>query len=363
VKKLTPIITIYHTANFLEEANSTGNVIDYTRGRHFELVPVARLTKSMGELGAYVDTTDHYTRLLLSFSFDGGAPVTPMAKLPADLLFYLTAGNMEKVRASGLPFNNRLLFVKPLPAAAAANYVFQKKTVSCRPCGATALLAAADLVPHIAADVTLDGIRTLIQKPLGSADKTLDLKVTVAGNVFPLVKGDDLKDIHKALQAEQFRTIALSFHKQSDNSLLADFPKILVTDPQMPVSALGVVTIPLAEIKVTETDPAKYTEINNFVLHFPLCQLTLSLTVNTPAFDPGSKLLVDGVAVPGAAVVNHPQMPNYKMVTGTVNNYKVYLYKSKLVTIEQATRKTHTPIDPMNTYKATTNTSTITITK
>lgn len=361
MKKLTPILTLYHTANFLEEGNNAGNVIDYTRGRHFVLEPVAALAERMGELGGYIHRTDHYTRLLISYDFNGGAPVTPLAKLPADLSFYLTAPNMEKVRFSGLPFYNRLLVVKPLPGA--VNYVFDKRTVACTPCGAAAVLAAGDLQPHLPADITVAGIQALMQQPLGKNKMTLDVKVTIAGNAFPLVKDEDLKAIHNALYEQRFKTIALSFNRQSDNSALAAFPKIVVTEGTMPANTIGLVTIPLSTIAVTETDATKYTGINNFIVHFPSFQTTIDLTLNVPTYDAGSKLLLDGVVIPGALAVNHPEMPNYKKVTGAVNNYRVYLYKTKLVTIENGNKKKHTPIDPLNNYNAATNIAKITITK
>lgn len=361
MKKLTPILTLYHTANFLEEGNNAGNVIDYTSGRHFSLEPVVALAERMGQLGGYIHQTDHYTRLLVAYDFNGGAPATPIAKLPAVLSFYLTAPNMEKIRPSGLPFNNRLLVVKPLPTA--VNYVYTKKTVACRPCGAAAVLAANDLLPYIPANVTVAGIQSLMQQPLGKGNRPLDVKVTIAGNIYPLVKDEDLKAIHNALYEQRFQAIALSFNRQSDNSALASFPKMVVTDGDMPINTVGVVNIPLSDVNVTETDAGKYSEINNFIVHFPSFQTTVNLTLNVPSYDAGSKLLLDGVEVAGAVAVNHPQMPNYKKVTGTVNNYRVYLYKSKLVTIENGSKKKHTPIDPMNNYNAATNTSTITINK
>ncbi|WP_276484834.1 hypothetical protein [Paraflavitalea pollutisoli] len=361
MKKLTPILTLFHTANFLEEGNNAGNVIDYTSGRHFVLEPVADLAERMSQLGGYIDQTDHYTRLLVSYEFNGGAPLTPLAKLPAVLSFYLTAPHMEKIRPSGLPFNNRLLVVKPLLPA--VNYVFRKKTVACLPCGAAAELAAGDLLPYIPTNVTVAGIRSLMQQPLEKGTKTLDVKVTIAGNAYPLVKDEDLKAIHNALYEQRFKTIALSFNRQSDNSALASFPKIVVTDGAMPVNTLGVVNIPQGNLAVTETEAGKYSEINNFIVHFPSFQTTINLTLNVPTYDAGSKLMLDGVEIVGAVAVPHPQMPNYKRVTGTVNNYRVYLYKSKLVSIENGSKKKYTPIDPMNNYNAATNTSTITINK
>lgn len=268
---------------------------------------------------------------------------------------------MEEVRCSGLPFHKRLLVVKPLPGV--VNYVFGKKTVACKPCGAAAVLAAGDLLPYIPANVTLAGIQSLVQQPLEKGNQVLDVKVTIAGNTFPLLKDEDLKAIHNALYEQRFKTIALAFHRHSDNSALISFPGITVTDGAMPANTIGVVTIARSGIAVTEVDPAKYNDINNFIVHFPSFQATVDLRLQVPAFDPGFKLLLDGVEVPGTVAVNHPQMPNYKLVTGTVSNYRVYLYKNKLVTIENGSKKNHTPIDPMNGYNPATNTSTITITK
>ncbi|MBX3257535.1 MAG: hypothetical protein KF862_25640 [Chitinophagaceae bacterium] len=361
MKKLTPILTLFHTAGFLEEGNKTGSTIDYTSGRHFGLIPVPSLSRRIKELGGFIVHNDHFTRLFLSFDFDETPPAQSIKKLPATLVFYLTAANMEQLRTSGLQINNRLLFVKPLQAT--VSYIFNKKKVSCKPCGAAPVLAEGDLVPFIPADITLDRIHSLIRKPLGNSNKPLDLKVSISGNSFPLQKDEDLKALHNALYDARFRTIALSFSRNSDNSALADFPKMLVTEPLMPLNTIGVVSIPLSDISVAETDPSKYPEINNYIVHFPYRKVSIALTINTTQYDSGSKLWLDDVEVPGVAVVAHPQMPGYKKITGTFNNYEVYLYKTKRVTIKSGTKKRSIPIDPMNNYYPADNTSYITITK
>lgn len=345
----------------MAEGNATGKVINFTNERMFRLIPVPALTAAISSVNGHIVTADHFTRLFLPFDFGIGPPATPASLLPAQLLFYIQALDMEKARFSGLDFNRRILYVKPL--AGAVDYVFNKKTIACKPCGAAAVMAAGDLVPYFPADITLSGIQTLLQKPLGDATHLLDLKVTVDATVIPLTKDEDLATLHKALQEVKYKTAAISFNRHSDNSLLKSFPKILVTGEPLPASMIGLVSIPVSTLTVNDTNPAKYADLNNFIVHFPSFQATVALTVNTPQFDASAKLLLDGIEVPGAAAVDHPQMPNYKKVTGTVNNYKVYLNKLKQVTIQNGAKKNHTTVNPLNNYNPTTNTATITITK
>ena len=362
MKKLTPILTLFHTANFWADANSTGKEIDFIKeGSLFQLLPEPSLAQRMESLGGYVVQTGHFTRLLLPFDFGITPPAQAVDKLPAQLLFYISASDAAPVKASGLNLNNQILFVKP--TAPAADYTYNKRTISCKPCGAAAVLAAGDLVPYIPADVSLSGIHSLIQKPLGTATQPLDLKVTIDATVIPVVKDEDLKAVHKALHEVRFKTAAISFNRASDNSALKSFAKMLVTPGLLPAGTIGLVSIPTAGLTVNDTNPLKYADLNNYIIHFPSFQATISLTVNTRQFDGAAKLQLDGVDVPGVVAIDHPQMPNYKKVTGTVNNYKIYLNKLDQVTIVTGAKKNHMPVNPLNTYNPATNTANITITK
>lgn len=361
MKKLTQILTLYYTSNFVEEGNSTGKVINFTHERIFQLIPVPSLAAKVNSLNGHIVTADHFTRLFLPFDFGISPPATPVALLPTQLLFYIKAVDSEKARFSGLDFNRRILFVKP--QAGTADYVFNKQTIACTPCGNGAVMAAGDLVPYMPADISLADIQSLIQKPLGNANQLLDLKVTVNATVIPITKDEDLKMLRKALYEERYKTVPVSFNKNSDNSVLKNFPQILVTGDHLPAAVIGLVSIPVSALTVNETNPVKYTDLNNFIVHFPSLQATVALTVNAPQFDNTAKLLLDGQEASGVVAIDHPQMANYKKVTGTVNNYTVYLNKSKQVTIQQGNKQSHTPVNPMNNYNPTTNTAHITITK
>lgn len=361
MKKLTQILTIFHTANFLDEGNPAGKEIDFGNERLFRLQPVPSLAERIRALNGQVVQTNYFTRLFLPFDFGETPPATQIGLLPVELLFYITVVDKEKARCSGIRLNGQVLFVKP--GAGPANYVFKKRTITCKPCGAAAVLAAGDLVPTMPADLSLSGIQSLIQQPLGTATQPLDVKVTIDATVLPLVKDEDLQAVQQALHEARYKTVPVAFNRHSDNSPLKSFPKILVTPGSLPPGTIGLVTIPVASLVVNDTNPTNYTGLNNYIVHFPSFQATLSLTVNTTQFDGSSKLQLDGVDVPGAAAIDHPQMENYKLVTGTVNNYKVYANKLKLVTIVNGAKKKHLPINPMNTYNPATNTATITITK
>lgn len=361
MKKLTPILTIYHTANFLDEGNPAGKEIDFGNAPLLRLAPVPSLADRIQALGGQVVSTNHFTRLFLPFDFGQAPPATSVSHLPAQLLFYIIAVDKEKVRFSGIHLNGQVLFVKP--GAGPASYVFNKKTIACKPCGAAAVLAAGDGVPTMPAGISLSGIQSLIQQPLGNANQPLDLKVTIDATVVPVVKDEDLRTVRQALHEAKYKTAAVAFNRQSDNSALKSFPKILVTPNSLPPGTIGLVSIPVAGLTVNDTNPARYIDLNNYIVHFPGFQATISLTINTTQFDGTSKLQLDGVDVPGASAIDHPQMPTYKKVTGTVNNYKLYANKGKLVTIVNGNKKKNMPIDPMNTYNPATNTATITITK
>jgi len=345
----------------MEEANNTGKVIDFVPEPVFQLLPTPALASIVSKLGGHVLTAAHVTQLFLPFDFSKTPPATPAGLLPDTLYFYITAINAEKARFSGLDADKRILFVSPL--ASTTDYIYTKRTVACKPCGASPVIAAADLVHTIPATISLDGIRSLIQQPLGDDDHLLDLKITIGATIIILTKYDDLQKLHSALQEALYATVAVSFNKNSDSSVLASFSKVVITPESLPVNTIGLIAIPVAALTLTETDPVKYAGLNNFIVHFPSVKPTIVLTVNVPVFDASSKLFLDDQEVLAPGNVPHPQMPGYRQVTKTISNYGLYLNKRKQVTIQQGTKKSATTVNPITNYSSKTNTTTITITK
>lgn len=361
MKKLTSIVNLYHTSNFMEVGNNTGKVIDFVNEHVFSLVPVPELAVRIAVLQGHIISGNNFIQLLLPFDFSTNPPATSIEFLPDELFFFICIANQEKARFCALNFNKRILWVSPV--AGTTDYIFDKRTIACKHLGANPVLADNDLVNYISANATLDEIHILVGQPLGDNDHLLDLKVTVNTAVITVTKDEDLKILQAALREVVYTTIPVSFNKNSDNSLLRNFAQILVTPDSLSADVIGLVRIPVAGLTVNDMSPGNYADLNSFILHFPAFQSKIALTVNTTVFDGSSKLFLDAQEIVAPGIANHPQMPGYKQVTGGLNSYDIYANKSRQVIIQNGTKKISTTVNPMNNYNPATNTATIIITK
>ena len=360
MKKQTQILTLFHTANFIDENNRDGKVIDFTNRSVLELLPLPSLAQRVKALKGIIETTDFFTRIFLPLDFEQSSPAAPVALLPDNVSFFIRAKDTAAIKFSGLEKGKQLFFLSPSGTKEA--YVFGKSTIQCTSCSKAKKVAAGDLVDHLPATLTLDAISLLTEQPIGTENKALDLKIKLGTTEYVIEGSGDLQAVQKALRADVYNIIPVAFHRTSDNSLLKKFTKMLITEGPLPPGVVGIVSIPVEALELAESDQKKFETGNQFVVHLPSASATVSLTLNTTRFTSGSKLLFDDKEVPGPVIQNHPEMPEYKKITATVSGYVPYLTKQKKLIIQTENRKIALSVDPLNHFDPKTKTANITIT-
>lgn len=361
MNKLTPILKLYHTANFIAESNNDGKIIDDDKWPFLAIKLAAPIAAKIQSLQGQIAITEYFTQVFIPFNFSENPPATSIKLLPENLVFFIHETSMELIRFSGINFNRKILFVSP--KATTEEYIFENKKINCKRCSKNNTLTNDDLVDYLSANATLDEIQRLIQKPAGTASKLIDLKITIGANTITINKNEDLKKFHQALQANIYKKIAISFNRNSDNSLLKNFPELLIAESKLSPDIIGIISIPTTALVLNITNPANYADLNNFIVHFPSLTSKVELTVNAPIFDNNSKLFFNKSQITNPTVINHPLINNYKQVTATINNYTAYFTKPKEVTIQNGSKKSITTVNPMNTYNPQTNIAKLSITK
>lgn len=369
MKRLTQILTLFHTANCIDESNSDGRVIDdYERttednaGGFVQVVPIASLSIKISSLKGLVTNTKYATQVFLPFDFSDNLPKTSINLLPSELLFFIKSKNADDLRLCGINFDYRILFVTP--TVALAEYTLNNKKINCFPCGTNSLVSEDDLTQYLNADVTLDEIQKLIMQPL-STNTTLDLKITVGIDTIVITKDNDLKKLHTVLSKSIYKKTKVTFNRNSDNSLLKEFNSILIIENKFPADVIGFVKINTETLITNETDPIKYNDINNYIIHFPSFQSSIELIININKnnFNSSSKILFNTIEVDNLNIIDHPKIVDYKQISGTVSNYVLYQTKPKQVVIQNGTKKIIYTVNPINNYNPKTNKSIVVITK
>jgi hypothetical protein len=268
---------------------------------------------------------------------------------------------MEKMSLAGLHFDRKFLFLTP--GNNGVNYTFHEQQLACKQFGAGGAVSQADLFHRISEKATIDEIRDLAGRTVGSTDHPYDLKITSAAHTIAITKQEDLREFHLFLRKNLNNTIQLSFRRNSTDEVLKDFPAILVTENSPGSALIGMLRLPKATLVITATDPLEYPALNNYIVHFPNVNPIIDLTLNVNMFNGGSRLFFNDSEILNPAVTDHPAMPNYKQVKGNTGPIAIYLDEAQQVKISNGTAQTIIPVDAMHHYHPGTNTSRIKVTK
>ncbi len=362
MKKLTQILNLFNTSNFLDETNKEGKIIDFGKNKLFQIIPEAGLQKTIQSLNGQIVITEYSTKLFLDYNFEAGTINTSILdSLPPILNFYLVAKNQEKVTYSGLNFNRQMLCLAPLNTP--QDYTFNTKKVTCNTCGKAKVISESDLVSIISTTPNLSEIQKLIEKPIGTKNEPIDLKAEIGSKSFNLKNKVEMNAFYELFKMNQFKKVAINFKRKSDNSVLKTFTELLVVG-DFPQNTVGLISIPKSQLTINVTDQSKYENLNNFIAHLPNQKAKVNLTLNLSAFESGTKLFLDQTEIVNPPIIAHPEIPNFKQIKSTINDYLMLLNKPKLIAIQTAQKKNYQlPINPMNNFDFKTKVSTINITK
>jgi len=362
LRKLTQILKVFNTSNFIVDSNKDGKRIDAANEELIEVRPTENLAKKISAVDGNISSTNFFTQIFVPFLFENNTVDSNiMNLLPSELVFYICSGNMEKLKYSGINFNRKILFLNPL--ANSAGYIFNKQTINARPCGKNNIISSADLIDHIHTEVTLRELSVLMGTTPGNTGQTLDLKIIAAGETIAISKDDDMKLLHKVLQKNIFKKISLEIKRNSDDSLIRNFNEIAVLDLPKPAAIIGLLVIPKSLLTVNITDHSQYAGLNNFIIHLPALKPTVELTLNTNNFDNSSKIFFNGIEINNPGIANHPTISNFKQVTGSISNVEVFIKNGQLVEVENASKKEFYPVNVLHAYNPSTNKTGIIITK
>ena len=328
--KSVPILKLFHSFNFLREDNSDGKVVDLSGEDIIRLRPIPSVENQIREIRGNILLNEYGTQVHVPMDFSSAPPTSSINLLSGDLVFEIQVTNMNTFSLTGLNFaKGRLMLASGNPSK---DYTINKRKVSCIPYGKSAIVTENDLFEFIPTNISLDQIQRLIKKPLGTADQPLDLKAKIDSEEIPITNDEGLRKLHLALKAKLFKTVPVTFSRNSNNSLLRGIPAALISEP-LSVHAIGYVIIPVASLILNQNNPDAYKDINNFIIHFPVVRSNIDFTYNTKEF-PNNTFLYFNDDLLNTSVSNHPQMPDYKQVKASVLNYPCF-YTRKNVSLSR----------------------------
>lgn len=361
MRKLTPILNLYFTANFFSESNKDGKIIGSSTNAVCKLVPFEKITSLVNSVNGKLVYEKHQLRLLLPFDFNNNTVNnTILDKFPDEFLFYIQVLDTEKFSYSGLSQKadaDTILYLTPKNTT--VDYQYNNRIVSAKPCSKANVIAAADYITNITADITRDQIQSLIQPSVGN--DMIDLKILIENQTVILLKKDNLTKLQAKLKALINKKVSFSIKKNSDDSLIKDFGKVLITEKTLSKNTIGILSIAKSNIVKNETNYLKYFDINQFILHFPTIKTKLSITVDVSNSVNINVLTLDD-KTPTLTSASHPQLFQSKQISCTINDYIFYITKPKTIIIQTQNQKNTVPINPILNYDAKKNNSTINIT-
>ena len=361
MKKLTQIVSLNFSANFLSEENKEGKTLEAAQSQIIKFIPfdnVNRITKAVK--GKILETLNRI-QLFLPFIFENNSvDASVLNNYPEELNFYIQVMDSEKLAYCGLDLNkseNKLLYLTPKNSS--KEYLLQNRTISANPCGRGNVIATVDIVTNVPADITWDNLLNLAGS--NTQDITaLKIEIGIEQIVISLQK--DLSELHKLLRSFINKRVSFKIKKNADDSLLKEFTEVLVTQSVLPQNVIGIVSIPKSAIKSNATNVEKFNELNHFVAHFPNTKTRLAIEISVNSFDNSDKLYMDNKSL-AFTVTNHPSLVNWKKVSCSVDNYFIYLHKQKSISMKTGNKVYELPVNPIFTYDSKANKSKINITK
>jgi hypothetical protein len=359
LKKQSQILRLWHTANFWNVANNDGKNLDAATTTLLSFEPEPALAAKLKGLSGIIISDSKSLQINLPLVFENNLVNSSiMAQLPVKLVFYVNAINSELLLYTGLGISAKKVFAQANNIS--GNYLSQNLSFSAKTLGQANTISEADLSDTLS-NFSLTGIEKLIGKSISTNTQSIDIKAISGANTFDL--GNKIQQLAfvNFLKSKHFEQIPLAFRRQSDNSLLKDFPKLLILPENSPKNCIGIVIIPKASLVLTDTNQANYQNINHFMLHLPAIKYKLELSLATNGFENGSKFFYDTTEF-NPTVANHPSMAGYKLLTLSQGNIDLFV-EGKRLSIQKAQKRINMDIDPIKTLNISTKTSKISILK
>lgn len=361
MKKLTKILSLNFSANFLSEENKDGSILNAFESQIIRFIPFDNILKITNSVkGVFVENLNGI-QLFLPLIFENNTiDDSVLSNLPDELNFYIQTVDVEKFAYSGLSIDNKknnLLYLTPKNTS--KEYILNGKTIVAKPCGKGNVISASDMLVYISADITLDDLMNLTGN---SFQNITNLKIELGNKQVIVPLKGDISELHNLLLSFINKTALLKIKNNADDSVLKEFTEVLVTKSGLPKNVIGIVSIPKNSIKSNEPDYGKYIDLNHFVTHFPGAKTKLEIEISVSSFENSDKLFIDGKSV-SFTVLNHPSLVNWKKVSCSVENYFIYLFKQKNIVLKTGNKVFGLPVNPILTYDSKTSISKIYITK
>lgn len=361
MKKLTQIISLDFSSNFLSEENKEGKTIDAMQNPVVRFVPFENVSQITNSVRGMISEIEGSLQLFVPFNFENNAvDSSVLNSFPGDLNFYISIADAEKFAYCGLNFNvgeNQLLYLTPKNAT--KEYIFRNSTIQAKTCGKANVISAEDVVMHIPSDISRDKFIALA----GEAVKNINtLEIEIGGKKNRFSTSGNLAGLHNLLKTFINKQVAIKIRNAADNKLVKKIDNGFVTNSSLPAHVIGIVSIPKSAIKSNEKNFAKYAGLNHFAVHFPNVKAKLEIEINISSFANSDKLFMDENPIP-FTVANHSARADWKTVSCSVDNYILYLNKQKNILLKTGNKTYEMPVNPMLTFDYKTGKSKINITK